>query len=108
MYGHLIAMGLGMVLGARLLSWPVARRLGVRWALALPLAALGAVAALRIRSGGPDFHDGIGLAAAAAVFAAPGRLGSALIGSALIGSGLIGSALAIALHPLQRHGGKDI
>ena len=107
MYGHLIAMGLGMVpgmvLGAGLLSWLVARRLGVRWALALPLAALGAVVALRIRSGGPGFHDGIGLAAAAAVFAAPGRLGSALIAS-----GLIGSALAIALHPLQRHGRTDI
>jgi hypothetical protein len=78
MYAHLIVMGGVTALMAGLLSWIVARRLGARWALALPVLALAAMVALLFRSGGLGFHDGIGLVAAAIVVAAPALAGAGL------------------------------
>lgn len=87
MYAHLIVMALVTALGAGLLSWIVARRLGARWALALPVLALAAMIVTLAWSRGLGFHDGLGLVAGAVVFAAPA---------------LIGALLGIGLHALQR------
>ncbi len=76
MYAHLIVMALVTALGAGLLSWIVARRIGTRWALALPVLALAAMIVILARSQGLGFHDALGMTATAAVFALPVLVGA--------------------------------
>ena len=85
MYGPLIAMAAGAALISGLVSWAVAVRYGVRWAVGLPLLALLTTLGLVWQSSGMGFHDRIGVVAAAAVFALPALMGAAVgIGVALI------------------------
>jgi hypothetical protein len=82
MYGPVIVLAAFAVLIAGGLSWLVAVRFGVLWALALPVVALVALIGMRWASTGIDFHDGIGSVVATAVFALPTLVG------VLIGTGL--------------------
>ncbi len=78
MYGHLVAMGLGAALVAGLIGWGMARRYGWQRALVVPLLAVIALAMILWRSRSMNFHDGLGLVAAAVVFAAPTLVGALL------------------------------
>lgn len=93
MYAPLIAMALVSTVGAALLSWIVARRLGARWALALPLLSLVAFLALVVLSRGGGGYDGLEKFVAAVFLAAPA---------------LIGVGLGIGLDAVQRRrAGRD-
>lgn len=87
MYAPLIAMAIVTVLGAGGLSWLVARRLGARWALALPLLALAAFLGLMVLTSRGGGYDGLGQYIAAIFVAAPA---------------LTGAGLGIGFHLLQR------
>lgn len=71
-------MGLGAALVAGLIGWGMARRYGWQRALVVPLLALLALVIILWRAGAMNFHDGIGLVAAAVVFAAPTLVGALL------------------------------
>ena len=82
MPSQLIAIAAVAVVISASVGWYAAARLGIRWALALPVLALGASLAVVWRSSGLGFQDGIIFVARAAIFAAPILIG-ALIGIAL-------------------------
>ncbi len=76
MYLHLVAFGLGAALLAGGIGWAMALRHGWRRALVVPALAVVALAAMLWRASVLNFHDGMGIAAAAVVFAAPTLVGA--------------------------------
>ncbi|WP_309666943.1 hypothetical protein [Tabrizicola sp.] len=78
MYGHLVAMAVVAGAVAAAVSWLVAARYGVRWALTIPLLALLGALSLLWKAEGMGFHEGLGLAAGAVVFALPTLVGAGI------------------------------